>query len=159
MLRLLQSNIPPGLAAILALVDTVTIGDAALVVVLARPYPHHRRILGIDYHRADRVRPLRIEHRRPGRAVVSGPPDTAGRGRYEITLGIFGVDRESDYTAGRECRSNGAQMQTAESRGIHGIVRTGAAALRCVFILGTCANCETKRERKYLHKIDLSASL
>src|ERR1700730_9130143 len=100
MLRLLQSNIPPGLAAILALVDTVTIRDAALVVVLARPHPHDRRILRMDDNCADRVRPLRIEHRRPGGTVVGGSPDAAGRGRYEITLGIFGVDCESDYSAG-----------------------------------------------------------
>src|SRR5439155_8674583 len=47
-LGLAQAHIAPGAAAILALIDAVPVGDAALVVVLAGAYPDDRGILRVD---------------------------------------------------------------------------------------------------------------
>src|SRR5262249_44756736 len=90
MLGLLQSHIAPGAAAVLALVDAIAVGDAALIVVLAAAHPNHRGILGVDGDSADRVGALVVEDGRPGGAVIVSKPDAARRLGDEVVAGTVG---------------------------------------------------------------------
>src|SRR5581483_12035534 len=76
-LRVLQSQIGPALAAVFGFVNAVAVVNAALRVVLTCTYPHDRRIAGIEFHISDRKRSFVLEHRIPGEAVVVGLPHAA----------------------------------------------------------------------------------
>src|SRR5262249_31639420 len=77
-LRLLEAEVLPGLAAVVGAINAVAVADAALAVVLAGADPDDVGVLRVEDDAADRVRALVVEDRRPGGAGVGGLPDAAG---------------------------------------------------------------------------------
>src|SRR5579859_2145155 len=77
MFRILQTNILPRSPAVDRLINAIPVSDTALAVVLARTDPNHVRILRIEYHAADGIRPFVVEYWRPGNASVRRFPDSA----------------------------------------------------------------------------------
>src|SRR5262245_27004776 len=72
-----QADLAEAASAVFGLVDSVAIADAALAVALARSYPHHRRVFRIERYRANRIRTVIVEDRRPGGSGVNRLPDAA----------------------------------------------------------------------------------
>ncbi len=78
MFRFLQSHIFPALASIFAFINAVSVGYAALVVVLPGPYPDHIGVVGIQGNAADGIGTQVVEDRLKRSAAVAGlpsPPD------------------------------------------------------------------------------------
>ncbi len=91
-LGVLEPHARPRLAGIGRLVDAVAEADAALVVVLARAEPDDVGVLRIDDHRAERIRAVGLEDRRPGVAAVLRLPEVAGARRDVPDVRVLGVD-------------------------------------------------------------------
>ncbi len=113
-LRALQSDILPALAAVDRLVDAVAVGHRALRVVLAAADPDGERVVRIDRHRADRERPLAVEDRRPGGAGVLGRPDAARGDRDDPAKRLGRVDRDLGDAPRGERRADLAQREAGE---------------------------------------------
>ena len=113
----LEAHVLPALPAVLAPVDAVAVADAPLRVVLARAHPDHVGVPRVDRDAADRVRPLAVEDRRPGRAAVVGPPHAAGGDRQEPPLLVGGVDRDVDDAAGGDGGADTPQGEAAPGVG------------------------------------------
>src|SRR5205823_1748508 len=62
----LQSDALPALAAVERLVHAVAVADGALAVLLAGTDPDRVGVFRIERDVADGIRPLIVEHRRPG---------------------------------------------------------------------------------------------
>ncbi len=115
-LGLLENHLLPRLAAVERAIDTVAVGDAALVVVLAGADPDDVGVLRVDGQGADRVGAFAVENRCPGRAGVGRLPDAA-RGRSDPPdLGAGRVDRHVSDPPGGESRPDRAQGETGERR-------------------------------------------
>jgi hypothetical protein len=84
----LESYVAECTPAVFALIDAVAVGDAALVVVLARAYPDDGRVLGVDGDPTDGVGTVVVEDRGPGGAVVGGGEDIAGGQGNQVVVGI-----------------------------------------------------------------------
>ena len=114
MLGVLESHPRPGRAGIGRLVDAVAVADAALVVVLARREPDDVRVLRVDDHRAERIRAVGLEDRRPGVAAVLGLPQVAGADRDVPHVGVLRIDRDVGYPARRQARPNRPELEVLE---------------------------------------------
>ncbi len=124
-LGVLEPHALPGLAGIRRLVDAVAEGDAALVVVLAGAEPHHVRVLGVDGHRAERVRAVILEDRRPGVAAILGLPEIAGRRRRIPDVRVPGIDRDVGNAAGGQAGAEAPEFERLE--GVDGQAGTALA--------------------------------
>src|SRR5262249_53482527 len=109
-LRVLQADVAPGLAAVVGAVDAVAVGDAALAVVLRGADPDDVGVLRVEGDGADGVRALVIEDGDPGGAGVAGLPDAARSGRDVIVAGVLRIDREGDDAAGGERGADRAEL-------------------------------------------------
>ncbi len=110
-LRLLEPELVPVLAAVAGAVHPVAEGHRTLRVVLTRPDPHDLRVARLHRQAADRIGPLPIEHRRPGRTRVPGHPDPARRRRRPEPLRMSRLDREVGDPPRREGRADRAELQ------------------------------------------------
>ncbi len=72
-----EAHVRPGLAAVRAPIDAVAEADVTPADVLARAHPDVLGIGRVEGEAADRVRGLRVEDGRPGRAGVLRLPDAA----------------------------------------------------------------------------------
>src|SRR5437870_169815 len=94
-----QTDILPGLAAIVGSIDAVAVRDTPLAVVFARAHPRRQRILRIEHEATNRVRTLAIEYRRPGCSCIQSFPHAARGSRDEIVRRIAGIDCQTDYSS------------------------------------------------------------
>src|SRR5690349_11969890 len=117
MLGFPEPHVVPGESAILAPVDAIPIGDAALVVVLAGSHPDDGRIPGIYLDVADGIRAVGVEDRGPGGPVIAGEPNAAGSLGNEVVAGAVGEHRDLRDAAGNECRADVAGAQSGERGG------------------------------------------
>ncbi len=112
----LEADVGPGGAAVHGLVDAVAVGDAALVVVLARADPDDVRVRGIEDDAADGIGALGVEDRGEGRPGVHRLPDAArGRGDEELVT-LAGPDGEVRDAARGQGRPDRAQLERAEGQ-------------------------------------------
>src|SRR5258708_14044028 len=72
--RILQSDMPPRLPAILGLIHPIPISDVRAHVRLARPHINDQRIRRRHRNRPNRSNPLRIEYRFPSAPRVVAAP-------------------------------------------------------------------------------------
>jgi hypothetical protein len=113
-LRVLQTHLLPGTPAVHRPVDTVSIGNASLAVVLSRADPHIERVLRVDGHAPDGVRALVVEDRLPCGAVVDGQPDTAGSHGHDVVGPVGWVHGNVGDTACSEGGTDPSKLQTGE---------------------------------------------
>src|ERR1019366_9766877 len=102
----LQPHVVEGEPAVLALIDAVAIGNAALVIVLAGAHPDHGGVLGIYGDPTDGVGAVVVEDRRPGGAVVGGGEDVAGSHGDQGVVGIVREHRDLGNASGDESRGD-----------------------------------------------------
>src|SRR5207253_1416601 len=113
-----EADVLPRLAAVVGAVDTVAIADAALAVVLAGANPDGVGVLWVEGDRTDGVGALVVEDRVPGGAGVGRLPDAA-RGDGNVPGGtVLRMDGERRDAARGDGRSDRAQSETAEGRGV-----------------------------------------
>src|SRR5579884_370459 len=110
-----QTDVLPGLAAVRALVDTISCGDVAADVALAHAGVDHVGIGGADGDGADGGGlKIAVGDARPGRARVGGFPQSAA-GRAEIELFGSGLRAGHSHGPAPTRRSDGDPFQ-------HGVV-------------------------------------
>src|SRR6185369_1983806 len=110
----LEPDVLPRGAAVVGPVDAVAVGDTALAVVLTRADPDDERVLRVEGHAADRVRPLAIEDRAPGGPGVAGLPH-APRGDRHVPGGLVVRHHGDVHDAARsDRRADAAQLEPGE---------------------------------------------
>jgi len=67
----------PGGASVFRFIDSVSVSNASLIVVLSCSHPDYVWITGIHGDAANGVRSLMVENRSEGRAGIDGFPDSA----------------------------------------------------------------------------------
>ena len=151
----LEAHVAEGAPAVFALIDAVAVGDAALVVVLARAHPDDGGILGIDGDPADGVGAVVVEDRGPGGAVVGGGEDVAGGHGNQVVVGIVREHGDLGDASGDEGRADLARPEGGEGVFVDGLVGAGAATAAAAaaaggrwFILREGGQGKTQKERK-----------
>src|SRR5262249_61002336 len=109
--------------AVCGLKTAVAITAAALLVPHAPPSPNHEQFLGIEPNRADRIRAVIVEDRRPCGSGVDRLPNAAGSDGDEIFGAVIRVDGERDHASGCDRRADGTEAQSGEGRRRHRIGR------------------------------------
>ena len=144
-LRLLQPQVGPGLAAVERAVDAVADRDAVARVPLARAHPDDVRIGLVDGDGPDRGHRLVVEDRRPGEAAVDRLPDAArgAAGIHDVRIGLDDVERRQAAAHGGRADRARLTGRRAGRGSIVSAARAGAGAER-----QTQASAERIRDRR-----------
>src|SRR6476469_9254748 len=103
---------------------------AALTGVLSRADPDDIRIFRIDGNAAERERSLFAENGREGDTSIGGLPQPAERTGDVPHAGVLRIDVDVLDTAGGECGSEAAQLESLEG-----------GCIECAAILSGQRNC------------------
>ena len=136
-LGILEPQVLPRHAAVVRPVDAVAVRDAALRVVLAGADPDRQRVLRVERHAADRVRPLVVEDRGPRRAGVDRLPDIPRRGRHVADRVVLRVDGDVGDAPRDHRRPYAAEGEPLELVGL-GLVRLRGIGLLGIGLPGVC---------------------
>ncbi len=114
MFGLLKPRILPGFPPVHRTVDTVSVADRALTVVLPSPHPNHICVVGIDDNTGDRVGTLFVKDRRERNPGVVRLPDSSSSHTDKIFFLIVRVDGKISDPARGPSRSDTPELQTRE---------------------------------------------
>ena len=117
LLRVPQPNPLPGGAGIRRLVDTVTVGGAAIVGVFARAEPNDVRVSWIDDHAAEGIRRILVEDRCPGITAVHRLPQAPRPYRQVPDVVVARIDLQIGDPAGCQARADTTEFEPLENLG------------------------------------------
>ena len=129
-LGLLEAELLEALAAVAAPVHAVAVPDVPTTDVLTRTDPEDVGVAGVERQAADRVRPLPVEDRLPGRAGVGRLPHTARARRDVPGVRSLRIDDDVRDATRHQCGTDAAELQTAEELGVE--------ARLFSFVIGRC---------------------
>src|SRR5262249_17295892 len=101
-----EADLAETASAVFGLVDSVTVADAALAVAFARAYPDHRRVFRIERDRANRIRAVIVENRRPRGPGVDRLPHATRCDGDEIFRAVIRIDGERYHAPGCDRRAD-----------------------------------------------------
>ena len=126
--RRLQSHVRERAPAVDRLVDAVAVAHRALAVVLAGADPKREVVVRVERDRADRIRAVVVEDRRPGGPGVGRLPHVPRRGRDVPGAAVCGVDRDVGDAPRGHRRTDAPPAEGGEEAG----VQLGGAVLVAV---------------------------